>query len=593
MTSALRISAITFHHFKAFERFHVPLDHTNVLTGTNNAGKSTVIGALRALAIALRSARARNPERLHIGAEWPYGYRISDKVMPISVENCQTNYQDGASYVTFRLSNGNRLLLHFDIEHGCMLVPEVPDKVVSTAALFKTHFPLELTVVPVLGALEHKETLLDEDTVNAALSTSRASRHFRNYWYRRRGEFREFADRIAASWPGMEVKAPELNLPNRELTMFVSEERMDRELYWVGFGFQIWCQLITHILRSTQSATIVVDEPETYLHPDLHRKLLDVLRSTGAAVVVATHSTEILADADPADIVLIDKKRAKAERLRDIEGVQRAIDILGSQQNITLTALARNRRVLFVEDDHDFSLIRRFAKRLGLVDLSAGIGLAPIPSGGFGSWKRISILADGIGEALGTELSIGVVYDRDYFCDEDIAGVLENLRDSVQLAHVHESKEIENYLLVPTALDRAIAKAVAERADKGHPIDSQPQPSKTLLNEITEELRDDAEVQYVDKYREFFKETRRDGRDGSTLTKAALQLFRERWNNPLRRLTLTPGKETLKRLRDRLAIDLGISLSDARIVEAMRADEVPSDLRALLFALDAFRAGTR
>ena len=25
--------------------------------------------------------------------------------------------------------------------------------------------------------------------------------------------------------------------------MFALEERISRELYWVGFGFQIWCQL--------------------------------------------------------------------------------------------------------------------------------------------------------------------------------------------------------------------------------------------------------------------------------------------------------------------------------------------------------------
>src|SRR5256885_10769007 len=42
-----------------------------------------------------------------------------------------------------------------------------------------------------------------------------------------------------------------------------------------------------------------------------------------------------------------------------------AMDVLGSQQNISLAALARSRRVLFVEGDYDFSLIRRFAKQRG------------------------------------------------------------------------------------------------------------------------------------------------------------------------------------------------------------------------------------
>jgi hypothetical protein len=304
---------------------------------------------------------------------------------------------------------------------------------------------------------------------------------------------------------------------------------------------------------------------------------------------MATHSTEILSEADPAEIVLIDKRRAKAERLKDIEGVQRAIDILGSQQNITLTALARNRRVLFVEDDFDFGLLRRFARRLGMTDLAAGIGLAPIPSGGFGSWKRISILADGIGEALGTDLSIAVVYDRDFFCDEDINDVLSNLRRSVQLAHVHDRKEIENYLLVPEALDRAIARSVAERLDKGHKVKSAPRPSGELLIELTDDLRDDAEAQHIEKYAHYFKTVRRDGTDGSALTKAAMRRFRERWADPKTRLCMAPGKEALRRLRERLAEELGISLSDSRIVEAMRTEDIGSDLRSLLVQLNEFR----
>jgi len=36
---------------------------------------------------------------------------------------------------------------------------------------------------------------------------------------------------------------------------------------WVGFGYQIWCQLLTHLSRAAEDSLVVVDEPEVYLHP--------------------------------------------------------------------------------------------------------------------------------------------------------------------------------------------------------------------------------------------------------------------------------------------------------------------------------------
>lgn len=584
-----RITSIAFQHYKALERFSISLEHVNVLTGANNAGKSTVIGALRALSVALRSARSRSPERVRVGDYRFDGYRISPKVLPISLENVPTDYRDGDSKVTFRISNGNKLTLHFDPEEGCILVPDARDKIIKSAAAFKINFPIDLTVVPVLGAVEHKELLLEEDTVNIALATPRASRHFRNYWYRRQSEFQAFSDLVTRTWPGMTLKPPELDRLSRELTMFASEERIDREIFWVGFGFQIWCQLLTHIMRATPDSLVVIDEPEIYLHPDVQRKLLDTLKDIGPDILLATHSTEILTEADPGEIVLIDKRKSSAERLKDIQGVQRAMTILGSQQNITLTALARNRRVLFVEGDQDFNILRRFAKRVGLNDLAAGLGLAAMPSGGFSSWKRISVLAEGVEQALGTELLIAVVYDRDYYCDEEISEILGKLQASLKLAHVHERKEIENYLLVPDALDRAIQKAILERVTKDAASKAPALSALELLMEITEDMRDDAEAQFLDKYYQYFRGTKKVSLDGSTLNKAAMKQFRSRWGLHSTRLNILSGKDILQKFRTRISEQHGISLSDARIIDSIRVDEIAPDLLDLLKKLNGFR----
>jgi predicted ATP-dependent endonuclease of OLD family len=87
---------------------------------------------------------------------------------------------------------------------------------------------------------------------------------------------------------------------------------------------------------------------------------------------MATHSSDIMSEADPGKIVLVEKRRRSGERLKDISGIQKAPEAVGSAQNIDLTVLARSRRVLFVEGDNDFRLLRRFVRKLGMRELSTG-----------------------------------------------------------------------------------------------------------------------------------------------------------------------------------------------------------------------------
>ena len=588
MVDSVRITSVHFTQFKALARHQLSLEHLNILVGPNNSGKSTIIGSVRALSAALRAARSRAPERLDLPDGRKVGYRINESSLPISLENVHTDYGSTDSKVTFGLNNGNKLHLLFPEAAGCFLIPEVPGDTVNSIAKFKRHFPLNLTVVPVLGPVEHRETRRERDTVLAWLSTHRASRHFRSYWHYFQDDFQRFAELVRKTWPGMEIQPPEItDMATGELSMFCLEDRMTRELYWAGFGFQIWCQLLTHLCRAQDSSLVVIDEPEVYLHPDIQRQLIGILRELGPDVLLATHSTEIMAEADPSEIVLVDRRKQNFERLKDTVGVQRAMDAVGSIQNITLTALARNRRVLFVEGDDDFRLLRRFARRLGLSELAAGFGITALESGGFGSWQRITTLAQGIAQALGTPLTIGAVYDRDYFSEEEIATVASALSGSLKLAHIHERKEIENYLLVPDALDRAIQRAATDRVTRsGGVVGLEIPKSAELLREITDPLRDEVQSQLIGRRASYLRSS---GKDVADLTRQTLGWFSPRWEDLGARLSLVPGKEVLKAFRDKIQKLANVSLTDVRIIDAMHRDEIPPDLQALVHKIEKFR----
>jgi energy-coupling factor transporter ATP-binding protein EcfA2 len=368
--------------------------------------------------------------------------------------------------------------------------------------------------------------------------------------------------------------------------MFCIENRIPRELFWAGFGFQIWCQLLTHITRAKDDTILIVDEPEIYLHPDVQRQLLNILREAGPDILLATHSTEIMGEADHSEILLVDKKKKSAHRLKDIEGVQQALDIVGSIQNITLTQLARNRRLVFVEGLTDFRIIRRFALKLGLHELASGIDLTPVESGGFSSWESILSFAQVFEKAVGRSVNIGVVYDRDYLPQEQVNDILADLERHLELAHIHERKEIENYLLIPAALERAIKKGVQEREKRSGQKLNLSVSISNILEEVTIPIKGDIQAQYIAKRSKYFEHSKI---DSATINAQTIKEFEAKWAQIETRMEIVPGKEVIKRVREISQTKFAVNLTENKIIDEINNNEIPSNLMQLINKLESYR----
>lgn len=586
------ITSVKFRNFKGFRDFSISLRAMNILVGPNNSGKSTVLSAFRLLEQALRTSGSRRPSRVstHMGRQ-AFGHNVPESQIPFELENVHFNYNASDCRIEFRYSSGNVLILFFPADGGMTCYWEVNGPDIRTPTNFRKQFPDKVQVIPVLGPIEQDEPIVNDETVRRAAGTHRASRHFRNYWFKNSEGFPDFRSLIEQTWPGMSIARPEKpDIMSQRLTMFVSERRIDRELYWSGLGFQIWCQLLTHISRCKESNILVVDEPEIYLHPEVQRQLLGILREVLPDIILATHSIEILSEAEPREILMVDKAQRSAKRLHDIEGVQEAIDNLGSVQNISLTELARSRRILFVEGTNDYKIVKRFAKLFGMADLATGTGLTALESGGFDSWPKIQGFAWGLQKSFETELKVAVVYDSDYRSNEENTSHKNSLEQEVELVHFHTRKEIENYLLVPDVLSRAIERAVDDRAKRtGEKVVANLNVRRTL-DRITKSDKEVVSGQYIARYCEYFRSS---GKDQGTLASEALEKFNEKWKKLESRMTIVPGKDVLRKFRAKCQKDLGITLTDLRIVESFKCEEVPNDLVGMLNQLEKFRQKSR
>jgi predicted ATP-dependent endonuclease of OLD family len=74
---------------------------------------------------------------------------------------------------------------------------------------------------------------------------------------------------------------------------------------------------------------LIVDEPEIYLHPDLQHRLFHLLKATEKQVILATHSSEMVNEAEHDDVIIVNKVKQSAARVADIEGLQEALFSIG------------------------------------------------------------------------------------------------------------------------------------------------------------------------------------------------------------------------------------------------------------------------
>lgn len=587
------ITKIRFANYKTFRSYLVSLGGFNILVGPNNAGKSTVIGALRILSEGIKKAHSRKAEYLDTVIHRGFGYRIDLEDLPISTENIFTDYDETEpARIDFDIAPSGKLSLIFPEPDTCILVADTGGKVPQTPTEFKKEFDLSLSFVPVLGPVEHNEQMFQFDAARRALQNHRASRNFRNIWYYYPDNFEGFQNLIEQTWPGVSIRPPELTHDSGvpRLHMFYEERRVTREMYWSGFGFQAWCQMLTFVAKSNPTSLLVIDEPDIYLHSDLQRQLIQVLRDRGGDVLIATHSTEMLSEAESGEIVVIDRSVRSSRKISKPLDLANVFTSLGSVLNPILTQLSKTRRVVFVEGG-DFLVIGAFARKLGLNALANQSGFAVVPAYGFNP-ARVRDFSDGMERSLGYPVMRAVIFDRDYRLDEEVARICSELKQDSQLAWVHGCKEIENFLLVPDAIHRCVQGKLRDREKRGAKVKSFSGDIQQILVSIADEMKADIFGQFSAKISEQIKRNS-PGIDQATIHSMAHRLFEERWNDSSALLKIIPGKKVLARLNEVLQADYSVAVSPRGIVAAMQVEEVPQEMKELIEALGKFSLSKR
>jgi hypothetical protein len=345
------------------------------------------------------------------------------------------------------------------------------------------------------------------------------------------------------------------------------------EIGWMGHGLQMWLQTIWFVTRAETCDTLVLDEPDVYLHPDLQRKLIRYIRRKTNQFLVATHSTEILAEAKPSDILIVERARKKSTFSTSLPAVQKIVQEIGSAQNLHLTRLWSAGKLLLVEGK-DIKFLKHFQNLLFPNTKNPIDALPNMPIGGWSGWSYAIGSSMLLRNAFNEEIISYCILDSDFHPPNQIEKRLEEAKKKNVNLHIWRKKEIENYLIEPEPIQRLILS----ESQKGFPsIDE----IMDKIEEIANSLKDDT----IDCFsQEFFNDNR--GKGVPSANKKARQLVEEFWSNGERKLNLVSGKKVLSKLSSWASQNYGFSFGPISLLYEFNKNEIDFEVVRVLSAIE-------
>jgi energy-coupling factor transporter ATP-binding protein EcfA2 len=568
------ISELYLKNFRGFEDHVVPLRPLTIIVGQNNAGKSTIVEALRLVSIVVNRFKG---DLANIPARWEFPKNSKRgqhpfKNLEINLQSVFYIYGEPPAVIVATFTTGEAI--EITIWSDQIIAKRARSKVRSVDPTGLSR----VSILPQVAPVAREERVLTEDYVRSAISSALAPLHFRNQLHFLSEYFPAFKDAAERTWPGLRINGLETTgaLPDPIfLSLYVEDRHFPAEIAWMGHGLQMWLQTMWFLSRAKDHETVILDEPDVYMHADLQRRLVRFIRNRHQQTIIATHSSEIMAEVLPENILVIDRSRSQSAFASSLPAVQKVLSGIGSIHNLQLSRLWNARRFLMVEGD-DVTLLKQFQNKL-FPDTMVPIDTIPARSvGGWGGWNLAvgsNILLENAG---GEGIVTYCLFDSDYHSPDAIhARYCEAKLRGISL-HIWQRKELENYLLVASAIQRAVQSQLA-MSDEVPDIKEVEQK----LEEIAEELKQEV----IDSFATHIQNADRK-LSVATANQKAREIVSNRWKTHEDRMGIIPGKEALSRICHWVQQEYKVSISGLLIAFNMTAHELGKDLQETLTAIE-------
>lgn len=461
------IEKIEIQNFKNISKLTLELENLNVLVGSNNSGKSSI---LQAIQFAISVAQTTNFEN----SRW----NNTTNKLPTSLTPEQLIYAPFRD--VYSLALGGKLKTEYEtaiqIEFtekdtqnvSKVLIRKGKNKNIATEIhnkqigelLRKIEEPFTI-YVPGLAGIPSFEELKSPGLVRRAAARGDANNVFRNIiWllHENPESWESFITDVKDIFPEIEIIATFNQERDEHLNIQIQDSDKILPIDAAGTGFLQVLQILSYI-NIYKPKILLLDEPDAHLHPNnqrkLAKKLYDLSVSKGFQIIMSTHSRHLLYELESiSKINWINSGKLIEE---DINIINVLMDI-GALDKGDLLRNDKLKLIVLTEDEDQIpikTLIQASEIPLEEIEVWSYKGCSDV--------KTANVLSAFILKSAPT-IKIAIHRDRDYFNDTEIQEIINGYNDNIEYHFVTDRTDIEAQLLVPEHINYLYPIITIERA---------------------------------------------------------------------------------------------------------------------------------
>lgn len=440
------LQSVRIQRFKKIDDAIFDLDGINVLVGANNSGKSSIIQGLHFAIGVLQSVKLLNGSiRRPASTLSPTQliYSPSESVYCLGKGGGLRTNEAQAIAVSFTLTSGE--ICDIQIRKGKNRNISVSVNSVSTAEMIsdiKSPFSI---FSPGLAGIAKNETYVSDGVLLRTLARGDANLVLRNILLRlwEKPEWSSFIQDLHEVFPETNIKVNFLPETDEHIQVTVSTDVGEVPIELAGTGVLQAAQILSYIHRFSPRL-IVLDEPDSHLHPNNQRLLCKLLRTIAeerdTQVLLTTHSRHVV-DALGSSVRFLWVRNSTVETATqdDELGVLLDIGALDIRERISHD---KNAKAVVLTEDENTRILESVLESSGF-DMSSTLIL---PYYGVTTIKNLRPLVN-IVRSSNPTAKILLHRDRDYLNSSESQHWQTQVRKLQVEAFITDGTNIESYLI--------------------------------------------------------------------------------------------------------------------------------------------------
>ncbi|AFK05487.1 SMC domain protein (plasmid) [Emticicia oligotrophica DSM 17448] len=463
------IEKIEISNFKNIANLSLVLDNINVLVGSNNSGKSSILQAIQfAISVAqttnFENTRWNNqtkklptsltPEQLiYAPFRDVYSLAFGGKLKTELKSAIQIEFTEKDS------SNATKVLIRKGKNKN--IATEIHNKPLGEL-LRKIEEPFSI-YVPGLAGIPSFEELKSPGIVRRAAARGDANNVFRNIiWLlnTNKKNWDLFIADIKDIFPEVEIIISFNAERDEHLNIYIKYDDKILPIDAAGTGFLQIIQILSYI-NIYKPKILLLDEPDAHLHPNNQRKLAKKLFELSIdrefQIIISTHSRHFLYELEPiSKINWINSGKLVNE---DISIINVLMDI-GALDKGDLVKNGKIKLILLTEDENKTpiqTVVQSSNIPLDEIEIWSYKGCSDV--------KTANVLSAYILKNA-PKVKIAIHRDRDYSEAHEIQEIVESYSSNIMYHYITEGTDIESQLLEPKHINFLYPEISIERAEE-------------------------------------------------------------------------------------------------------------------------------